>query len=294
MLVFWVAERTAIVFPPRLPCACPASACTIAARSSCVCSMALPAHFQSATHCKEDRATTENEDSMIDFANRPVVLFDFDGTLADTRPMIIDVTRQVIADHGFAQPSEADMLQMIGPPLEEGFHLVCGIPLGDEATAWAQEYRAAFAEGLDDPANYPLIPGMDAILADLERQGKRLAVATSRMEDSAIEMVGRLGLTCFAAVRGRVPGLRYSKAESIAAALDALDAQPGEALMIGDRLHDVEGAHELGVPCIGIYTGAAKPGEHEAAGAEAICHSVDELAETLGIRGLSHSRACGS
>lgn len=221
---------------------------------------------------------------MIDLATRPVVLFDFDGTLANTRPIIIDVARQVIARHKLPQPSEADMLQMIGPPLEEGFHLVCNVPLGEEATAWANEYRAAFAKGLDDPANYPLMPGMDAILNGLKRRGKRLAVATSRMEDSAVTMIEKLGLTCFDAVCGRVPDVRYSKAESIAAALNALGARPDEALMIGDRLHDVEGAHEMGIPCIGIYTGAARPGEHEAAGADAVCHGIEELAEALGIR----------
>lgn len=222
---------------------------------------------------------------MIDLATRSVILFDFDGTLADTRPMIIDVARQIIARHGLPQPTETDMLQMIGPPLEEGFHLVCGIPLGEEAAAWAREYRAAFEKGLGDPSNYPLMPGMGAILNGLEQRGKRLAIATSRMEDSAVAMVDKLGLSCFDAVCGRVPGVRYRKAESIAAALHALDARPDEALMIGDRLHDVEGAHEVGVPCVGVYTGAARPGEHEAAGADAVCHGIEELASTLGIQG---------
>ena len=47
--------------------------------------------------------------------------------------------------------------------------------------------------------------------------------------------------------------------------------------MIGDRFNDVEGAHAMGVPCIGIYSGAAAPGEHEAAGADAVVHSRPSL-----------------
>lgn len=53
--------------------------------------------------------------------------------------------------------------------------------------------------------------------------------------------------------------------------------------MIGDRFNDVEGAHAMGVPCIGIYSGAAAPGEHEAAGADAVVHSVAELAKLFTI-----------
>ena len=53
--------------------------------------------------------------------------------------------------------------------------------------------------------------------------------------------------------------------------------------MIGDRFNDVEGAHAMDVPCIGIYSGAAAPGEHEAAGADAVVHSVAELAKLFAV-----------
>lgn len=67
--------------------------------------------------------------------------------------------------------------------------------------------------------------------------------------------------------------------DSVRDALAALGATAGDAVMIGDRFNDVEGAHAMGVPCIGIYSGAAAPGEHEAAGADAVVHSVAELAK---------------
>ena len=60
-------------------------------------------------------------------------------------------------------------------------------------------------------------------------------------------------------------------------------ARAEEAVMIGDRFNDVEGAHAMSVPCIGIYSGAAAPGEHEAAGADAVVHSVAELAKLFAI-----------
>lgn len=75
------------------------------------------------------------------------------------------------------------------------------------------------------------------------------------------------------------PQGRETKADSVRDALAALGATADDAVMIGDRFNDVEGAHAMGVPCIGIYSGAAAPGEHEAAGADAVVHSVAELAK---------------
>ena len=77
--------------------------------------------------------------------------------------------------------------------------------------------------------------------------------------------------------------LREAKADSVRDALAALGATADDAVMIGDRFNDVEGAHAMGVPCIGIYSGAAAPGEHEAAGADAVVHSVAELAKLFAI-----------
>lgn len=215
------------------------------------------------------------------WAERPVVLFDFDGTVADTAPGVLRIARLALERAGKAVPDERTMLLMVGPPLEEGFRLV-GARDAAEAAALTADYRVLFDELLtvDD---YPVFPGMRALLAGLRAQGRRLAIATSRMEDTATRMVGELGLLdTFEAVCGRVPGVRYSKAESIAAALGALGAAPSEALMVGDRHHDVEGARELGIPCIGIYSGGARAGEHEAAGAVAAAHDVSELAALLG------------
>ena len=62
-----------------------------------------------------------------------------------------------------------------------------------------------------------------------------------------------------------------------------LGAAIDDSVMVGDRFHDVYGAHERGIPCIGIYTGAADEGEHERAGADFVAHDVAELAWALGV-----------
>lgn len=217
----------------------------------------------------------------IQLAERSVVLFDFDGTVVDTQGAILRVASRVLVEHGYPEPRTEELLPIVGPPLEEGFALVTGADR-DEALALTAAYRELFHE-IVTPADCPPLPGMRSLLDALSASRRSLAVATSRMEETARDMVREQGLTQFRAVCGRVPGVRYSKAESIAAALDALGANAAEAVMVGDRKHDVEGARELGVPCIGLYSGAAEPGEHERAGAAAIAHDAAELARLLGV-----------
>lgn len=220
-------------------------------------------------------------DLVFDRERRPVVVFDFDGTIADTKPAICRFVRATAAAFGMPEPTEAQLAAMIGPPLVDGFQDSFGVSRGraEEMTA---TYRAIMAREVT-PADYPPFEGMPELLAALRGQGRRLAVASSRAEVSLVPMVEAIGLReSFDAVVGGIDGVRHTKAASIAAALGELDARAGQAVMVGDRHHDVEGAHELGVPSIGVYTGTAEPGELEGAGADAVAHGVSELARLLG------------
>jgi len=112
---------------------------------------------------------------------------------------------------------------------------------------------------------------------------RRYSTTPSRVEAPTCKLLDSLGVTQFEAVAGRIPGFRETKAESIAAALDALGATSADAVMVGDRMYDVRGAAELGIPCIGIYSGAAVPGELEEVGAVAACKDILEVGRVLGV-----------
>ena len=209
-----------------------------------------------------------------------VVVFDFDGTIANTMPAIFRFVRATVAEAGMPEPREEQLRAMIGPPLVEGFQTAFGVT-PEQAAVLTERYRAIMEQGVT-PADYPAYEGVPELLRDLKGRGRRLAVASSRQERSLVPMVRTLGLdTCFEVVVGGVDGVRHTKAEAIRAALDALGAAPVEAVMVGDRFHDVEGAHEVGMPCIGFYSGTSAPGELEAAGADAVCTGVRELASAL-------------
>ena len=219
--------------------------------------------------------------TALQLCERPVVLFDFDGTVADTGRAVMSSTRKTLAARGFSEVQMGDLRRMIGPPLWRSFHDFYGFTR-EESLVVADEYRVFFNEL--GPDEYPVFDGIPELLDGLAAQGHRLAVATSRMEDKCIDMVRELELSQFEAVVGMNPPQgRETKADSIRDALAALGASAGDAVMIGDRFNDVEGAHAMGVPCVGIYSGAAAPGEHEAAGADAVVHSVAELAKLFSI-----------
>lgn len=225
---------------------------------------------------------TEREDfDGLALAARPVVLFDFDGTIADTAKAILRVAREVLERCGYDVDALPDLNMLIGPPLYDGFMELCGVPL-EEAIRLTEAYRDVFHHTVT-PEDYPALPGVRPLLGALAARSTRCAVATSRLEDTAQKMVAALDLPPFEAVVGRLEPGRDTKADCIREALRQLGVRPEDAVMVGDRRHDTEGAHENGIPCIGVYTGTAQPGEHERAGADVICHGIYEVAAVLGV-----------
>lgn len=211
---------------------------------------------------------------------RPVVLFDFDGTLVNTGGAVLQTVERVLRAHGFTTETMGDLNRFIGPPLLDCFRDTCGLTQ-KEAEHITAEYRAAFDEL--GPEDYPVMPGMDELADDLVAAGRRIAIATSRKEDRARVMASQLGLTQFEAIMGLNEPVRHTKADSVRDALAALDATPGEAVLVGDTVHDIRGAHEMGVPCIAVAFGAGDAAELEAAGADAVCADVAALRSVLGV-----------
>ncbi|VWL94070.1 5'-nucleotidase [Collinsella aerofaciens] len=196
--------------------------------------------------------------AALQLCERPIVLFDFDGTVADTGRAVMASTRKTLAARGFSEAQMGDLRRMIGPPLWKSFHDFYGFTR-EESLVVADEYRAFFDEL--EPEEYPVFDGISELLDGLAAQGHRVAIATSRMEAKCIDMVRELGLCQFEAVVGMNPPQgRETKADSVRDALAALGATADDAVMIGDRFNDVEGAHAMDVPCIGIYSGAGRRG----------------------------------
>jgi phosphoglycolate phosphatase len=208
-----------------------------------------------------------------------LVLFDLDGTLVDSTPGIWASVRAAAAVLSLPEPTREQLRGMIGPPLQDGFALVLGVPPDDVPRAVAA-YRAHHSAGaLLDAIMYPGVP---ELLAALAEAGATLAVATSKPEPFAVRLLAHAGLLpSFASVHGATfDGTVRHKDQVVAA---ALAAHPGgeRPVLVGDRAHDVLGAAAHGLPCIGAGWGPAPPGELADAGAAVVAATPAEVRTAL-------------
>ncbi len=207
-----------------------------------------------------------------------LILFDLDGTLVDPAGAITGGISAALRSHGLSVPSDDTLQVMVGPPLIHSLTALAGVPVSLVQDVVAT-YREGYVEtGMSQSRPYPGIARCVEALVD---GGAVVAVATQKPEWLAEELLTVQGLRhLFASVHGprdesTVAG---GKAAIIRAALDHHGHPTGQAVMIGDRRHDVEGALTNG---IGVGWGFAAPGELEDAGAAVVVHSTDELLEVL-------------
>ena len=214
---------------------------------------------------------------------RRLVLFDLDGTLVDSTPGIRSSVRAAAAALGLPEPAPEQLRGMVGPPLQDGFALVLGVPADDVPRAVAA-YRAHHAAGaLLDATVYPGVP---ELLADLVDAGATLAVATSKPEAFAVRLLEHTGLSAFFdSVHGATMDGAVRHKEQVVAAGLAAHPQGRDPVLVGDRSHDVLGAAAHGVPCIGAGWGPAEDGELVAAGAAAVALTPADVLTVLATIG---------
>jgi phosphoglycolate phosphatase len=209
-----------------------------------------------------------------------LVLFDLDGTLVDSSSGIHSSVRHAAAQLGLPAPTAAQLRGMVGPPLQDGFALVLGVPVADVPRAVAA-YRAHYAGGALLEAT--VHRGVPELLTALRAAGAILAVATSKPELFAVRLLRHTGLLpAFASVHGAtMDGAVRHKDQVVAAALAAHPAGR-DPVLVGDRSHDVLGAAAHGLPCIGAGWGPAEDGELENAGAAAVAATPADVLTVLG------------
>ena len=209
------------------------------------------------------------------------ILFDLDGTLTDSAPGILNSVRYGCRRIGIPVPDEATLRRFLGPPLIDSFHNLCGLNDADTDRA-----VAAFREYFPDKGLFEneVYPGIPALLAHLKSEGKRLFVATSKLDTMAERILEHFGLApYFDAICGAPEGDKEAgkKVNVVKAALKAAGCDDlSRAVMVGDREHDVIGAHLAGLDVIGVLYGYGSREELTAAGADQIAETPEAL-ETL-------------
>ena len=206
------------------------------------------------------------------------IFFDLDGTLTDSGEGIINCAALALEHFGLPVPSREEMRVFVGPPLDQTF-IKFGVPANktDEAI---DVFRSRYIP-IGKFENHPY-PGIHETLKILKAQGHRLFVATSKPEETALEVLEKFELTkYFEQICGAtMDNSRCHKADVIA----YLQGQVGDiskAIMVGDTQFDVLGAAAHGIPTIGVAWGYGEVKDMQAAGAARIVYTMDELVDAL-------------
>lgn len=207
------------------------------------------------------------------------VLFDLDGTLTNPKEGITKCVQHALRHFGIERECD-ELVSFIGPPLKEQFMAYAGLNEEDAIEA-VRVYRERFAPvGLFENEIYP---GVLDMLKALKEQGKIIALATSKPTIFAEKITEKYGILPYLDYLSgsELDGTNVEKSAVVRIAMENIGANPEETVLVGDRMHDAEGAKENGIECIGVSYGFATEGELENAGVKIIADTPLELARIL-------------
>ncbi len=207
-------------------------------------------------------------------------LFDLDGTLIDSERGILGCVRHALNQMQLPTPEPVTLRGWIGPPLHTSFAPLLGNDEQRINAAVAHYHERFQAVGWREFVTYA---GIAAVIDGLRAAGHTLAVVTSKPRTRAVPIVDSLPFgSAFSRLYGPEPGgTRCEKATMIARALADFDVPAAQAVMIGDRRFDIEGAVANNVRGIGALWGFGDRAELQAAGASALVATPGELVELL-------------
>jgi len=213
----------------------------------------------------------------------PVVLFDFDGTLADTIPLIVASYHHTLATSGLPPEQEAEVRSWIGRPLQP----VLEERYPGRGAELTNAYRAWNLANHDDLIE--VVTGIVELVDELHASGARTGVVSSKGGDTV-----RLGLRAVG-LEGRIDvvaaqehtELHKPHPEPLLYAARQLGAAPHDCAYVGDAVVDVEAALAAGMGAVAVTWGAGERQLLEAAGPDAVVSDADALRAVL----LAHARA---
>jgi phosphoglycolate phosphatase len=208
------------------------------------------------------------------------ILFDLDGTLTDSALGITNCVKYALEQMHRDVLPQSELLKFIGPPLYESFARFCNMNPEDVEEA-VRLYRVRYADvGLFENEVYAGVPEM---LERLKKSGRTLAVATSKPEIFARRILAHFELDgYFDFIGGAGIGERNAKSEVIEYTLENLGAKNrADVLMVGDRKHDIDGAHSLDIDCLAVLYGYGNRDEFELHGAQYIADTPQETADMI-------------
>ncbi len=215
-----------------------------------------------------------------------LIVFDVDGTLIDSQHLILEAMAYAFAAVGHPLPGRETVLAVVGLSLPQAMaELGAGLPESDTLLL-ADHYRDSFVRQRDtggDAADAPLYPGARAALERLAaRPGTLLGVATGKARRGLDHVLARHDLAAFFATEQTADG-HPSKPHPamLQAALAETGCPAGRAAMVGDTEFDIAMGRAAGMATVGVAWGYHPVERLQAAGADEIVASFDDLDAAL-------------
>lgn len=206
-----------------------------------------------------------------------LVIFDMDGTIADTSPGIFNSIRYTEEKMGLPEITLEQMYSHVGPPMEESYNRNFGLT-GErlkQAVGYHKEY--AIKKGFKELTLYD---GIIQLIDDLRSNGIKTAVATLKAHDTILKIFESLNISDkFDMVIGVSPEKPLTKSELLDCCIEELGEKKSEAVLIGDSKYDAVGAMQSGIDFIAVTYGfgfTTKEDADEYANV-CVCDSVEKL-----------------
>lgn len=204
------------------------------------------------------------------------ILFDFDGTIIDSKAGITRSAQYALKEFGIIVEDLEELVHFIGPPLKNSFMERYGFS-EQVALQAVKYYRKHFADhGVFDNTLYP---GIVDLLEKLHSEGRLLFIATAKPTIYTEQILDKYNLRhLFTYVCGaNLDGTRTNKTEIIKTVIDETQISLEDTVMVGDRKYDIIGAHNNKIDSIAVGYGFGSEDELMAANPTQYVKTVKDL-----------------
>lgn len=211
-----------------------------------------------------------------------LIILDFDGTLCDTRDIIIRTNQDLMRQKGAPVLSEQAIMDTVGLPLAECFLVMYPDFPRNELEDWVKDYRVIF-ENLKKSYSPTLFPGVRETMASLHEDGCIMSVASSRSSDSLRGFLEEKQIAPYISYVLGAEDVTLAKPnpEPVLKTLRDLNIDASDALVVGDMPVDIQMGLRAGVRTCGVSYGNSSREALLAAGADYVIDGFRELTGTF-------------
>jgi phosphoglycolate phosphatase len=204
-----------------------------------------------------------------------LVVFDLDGTVADTREDIAHAFSAALEEAGYEKPDMAQVTAAIGGGAKKAIFRLTGLE-GEAAEPLLSRFLAIYGEVCAD--HVAAYPGARELLSRLAAQGAVLALVTMKAKAPMHQILGALGIDALfdEVIAYEDAPKRKPDPESLRMLMEKYGVAPADTLMVGDAATDIRYAAAAGADACAVTDGY---GDTEALMAENPTYAIRSLAE---------------